>query len=141
LAAGLQLGSSREIAQLFNFESVANAGNAILQNFNEMTASGGEGYLISRNGAGKILKIFQRKGVFMEVDWFLFFHSMSLHQRKLFFKKDATGRFDMLEFDSMVLDSAVLLPALLEQLCLKSTIAFEKPQNYVSREKMRNVFI
>jgi len=141
LAAGLQLGSSRDIAQLFNFESVANAGNAILQNFNEMTASGGEGYLISRNGAEKILKIFQRKGVFMEVDWFLFFHSMSLQQRKLFFKKDATGRFDMLEFDSMVLDSAVLLPALLEQLCLKSTIAFENPQNYVSREKMRNVFI
>jgi hypothetical protein len=72
----------------------------------------------------------------MEVDWFLFFQSMTLQQRKNFIQLDSTGRFDMLEFDACQLDAAVLLPSLLEQLCLKSTIAFENPQNYISRASM-----
>jgi GR25 family glycosyltransferase involved in LPS biosynthesis len=136
LAAALQSGGQTKSGELFGYCGVAEAGISILEEFQQMSASGGEGYLLSREGAKIILEIFQRRGVFMEVDWFLFFQSMTLQQRKNFIQVDSTGRFDMLEFDACQLDSAVLLPSLLEQLCLKSTIAFENPQNYISRASM-----
>ncbi len=42
----------------------------------------------------------------------------------------------MLEFDAVVLKSAVLQPALLEQIGLKSTIGFDNTKNYFLREAM-----
>lgn len=134
LGEGLQADS--DIARFFKLHSAATAADALIRNLKKMTASGGEGYLLSREGAKKILAIFQRRGIFMEVDWFLFFHAMQPEERRKFVETDGTGRFDMLEFDAVVLKSAVLQPALLEQNGLESTIAYDDPKNYILREAM-----
>ena len=123
-------------AEFFNWSPVFETACSLISQIQSITASGGEGYLLSREGAKKILAIFQRRGVYMEVDWLLFFHAMQPEQRRKFVEMDGTGRFDMLEFDAVVLKSAVLQPALLEQIGLKSTIAFDNPQNYILREAM-----
>lgn len=135
LGAGLQ--ADPDVARFFRFQSVATCADAVIRNLKEMTASGGEGYLLSREGAKKILAIFEKRGVYMEVDWFIFFHAMKPEERSKFINTDGTGRFDMLEFDPVVLKSAVIQPALLEQIGLKSTIAFDNPQNYISRKAMK----
>jgi GR25 family glycosyltransferase involved in LPS biosynthesis len=109
----------------------------MLEATGKMNAPGGEGYLLSHDGARKLLETFERRKIFMEVDWLMFFHCLSPEQRKIFIAKDATRRFDMLEFDDLVLKSAVLRPSLLEQVNSKSTIAFDNPKNYISREAMR----
>ena len=133
---GVGLETDADAGPSFSFKSVAIAANAVLRNLKEMTASGGEGYLLSREGAKKILAIFERRGVYMEVDWFLFFHAMQPEDRRKFVEMDGTGRFEMLEFDAVFLKSAVLQPALLEQISIKSTIAFDNPKNYILREAM-----
>lgn len=61
---------------------------------------------------------------------------MQPEERRKFVEMDGTGRFDMLEFDAVVLKSAVLQPALLEQIGLKSTIGFDNTKNYFLREAM-----
>jgi GR25 family glycosyltransferase involved in LPS biosynthesis len=109
----------------------------MLQATSKMNAPGGEGYLLSREGARKLLEILARRKIFMEVDWLIFFHCLSPEQRGIFIAKDATRRFDMLEFDDLVLNSAVLQPSLLEQVNSKSTIGFDNPKNYIFRDAMR----
>ena len=59
-------------------------------------------------------------------------------QREIFTTKDAAHRFDMLEFDDLELHAAVATPSLLEQFHALSTIRFDNPRNYISREEMRD---
>jgi len=139
LAQGLNTKIPSAGAGFFNWSPVFETACSLIAQIQSITASGGEGYLLSREGAKKILAIFQRRGVYMEVDWLLFFHAMQPEERRKFVEMDGTGRFDMLEFDAAVLKSAVLQPALLEQIGLKSTIAFDNPKNYISREVLRGV--
>lgn len=54
----------------------------------------------------------------------------------MFFSKDASGRFDMLDFASEKLNSYVLLPSFVEQRSMGSIISFDKPENYIERAAM-----
>jgi len=100
----------------------------------QISAPGGEGYFLTRNGALKALSIFDQYGVYMEVDWFLFFHSLSQEERKNFIATDGTGRFDMLNFSSEKMNSYVIVPSFLEQSSTDSTIGFDNPKNYIHRQ-------
>ena len=59
-------------------------------------------------------------------------------QRKIFTTKDAAHRFNILEFDDLELHAAVATPSLLEQFHAISTIRFDNPRNYISREELRD---
>lgn len=129
---------SESIGSFFRFSSVFDSAKAILTASKLMSAPGGEGYLLSRRGAGKILRIFQEMRIYMEVDWFLFFHSLSLDERSQFIDLDQTGRFDMLKFSEIRIHAAALTPSLVVQRGSASTIGFDKPENYISRGQMRS---
>jgi len=101
-----------------------------------ISAPGGEGYFLTRNGALKALSNFKKYGVYMEVDWFLFFHSLSHEERGKFIEEDATGRFEMLEFGSENLNSYVMIPSFVEQSSMDSIIGFDKAGNYIERHSM-----
>lgn len=135
--SGFPSHASESIGSFFRFSSVFDSAKAILTASKLMSAPGGEGYLLSRKGAGKILRIFQEMRIYMEVDWFLFFHSLSLDERSQFIKLDQTGRFDLLNFCNISIHAAVLTPSLVEQRGGESTIGFDKPENYISRGQMR----
>ena len=104
----------------------------------QISAPGGEGYFLTRNGALKALSIYKKHGVYMEVDWFLFFHSLSQEEREEFIATDGTGRFGMLDFSSVKLNSYVILPSFVEQSSTDSTIGFDKAENYIERDAMFN---
>ena len=137
LAEGLNSGVQYAGEEGFKFSPVFEAACSLLNQNKRINASGGEGYIISSECAKKILAIFERRGVYMEVDWFLFFHALQPEDRKKFVEMDGTGRFNMLKFDALALKSAVLQPSLLEQINANSTIAFDNPKNYISREAMK----
>jgi GR25 family glycosyltransferase involved in LPS biosynthesis len=101
-----------------------------------LSAPGGEGYLLTQEGAKKLLAIFEKYGVYMEVDWFLFFHSLTPQERFDFIAQDKSGRFDMLNFDVIKLNSYVMIPSLVEQSSMDSIIGFDKPENYIERHAM-----
>jgi GR25 family glycosyltransferase involved in LPS biosynthesis len=124
-------------ARKFELTSPFKASIQTLEVTGKMNAPGGEGYLLSREGARKLLDIFSRRKIYMEVDWLIFFHCLSPEQREAFIAKDATRRFDMLAFDELELKAAVASPSLLEQGDGVSTIAFDNTQNYISRADMR----
>jgi glycosyl transferase family 25 len=100
----------------------------------QISAPGGEGYFLTRNGALKALSIFKKHGVYMEVDWFLFFHSLSQEEREEFIATDGTGRFGMLDFSSEKLNAYVIVPSFVEQSSTDSTIGFDNPKNYIHRQ-------
>ena len=104
-----------------------------------ISAIGTDGYVITRQGAEKLLEIFQKVRVSMEVDWFLFFHSLSHEEREKFILTDGTGRFDMLEFASEKVNSYVMLPSFVEQSSIHSIIGFDKAENYIERDAMFNL--
>ena len=120
----------------FKFATPYDAAMKTLEVTGKMNAPGGEGYLLSPEGARKLLEIFSRRQIYMELDWLIFFHCLSPEQRKAFIAKDATSRFDMLEFDKMELQAAVAIPSLLEQRAGVSTIGFDSPRNYIHRHEI-----
>jgi len=113
------------------------AGMALLDAIPHLTATGGEGYFLTRTGAQKLLAIFDEKKIFMDVDWMMFLQSLSEGQRRDFILKDKTGRFEVLEFSAIKLNAYVLVPALVEHLGTDSIISYLKPENYIDREDMR----
>jgi glycosyl transferase family 25 len=135
-AAGIQNLSNNTTASSFNFFQINDAILYLLDACSAISAIGTDGYIISRQGAKKLLFIFQKAGISMEVDWFLFFHSLSQGERKKFISIDGTGRFDMLEFESEKLNTYVILPSFVEQSSMDSIIGFDKAGNYIARHSM-----
>ncbi len=121
----------------FAFESAFVAAQKIISDGRKMNSVGTDGYFVSREGARKLLEIFSRRKISMEVDWFIFFHSLSLEERRLFIELDDSGRFEMLEFESLKISGFVMTPSLVEQSTESSTIGFDNQKNYISREAMR----
>jgi GR25 family glycosyltransferase involved in LPS biosynthesis len=97
---------------------------------------GTDGYLVTRQGAEKLLDIVRRNRITMEVDWFLFFHSMSSPEREEFIRSEGSGRFDALTFAKDKLETCVLFPFLVEQTEEESTINFSNPGNRVPRAEL-----
>jgi GR25 family glycosyltransferase involved in LPS biosynthesis len=124
----------KQAGKPFEYAGVFRAAEEILKNTGLLSAPGGEGYILSHCCAQKLLRIFEQKGVFMEVDWFLFFHSLAPQERSEFIRLDGTGRFDALQFPPDSLNSTVMIPALLEQINSNSTIGVGDPRNYTSRD-------
>ena len=131
-------GSKQEPVSILCFSTLKDTAFKLLAIQFPISAPGGEGYFLSRAGALKALSIFEKYGVYMEVDWFLFFHSLSHDERKKFISIDGTGRFDMLEFGSEKLNTYVILPSFVEQRSNDSTIGFENPKNYIDRKLIRS---
>jgi GR25 family glycosyltransferase involved in LPS biosynthesis len=138
--AGGLYGGNREMPNKPNpFEvfPVGEAINRILRMGSKVSAIGTDGYILSRGGAEKLLANLRSIGISMEVDWFLFLHSLSVGEREKFMSLDNTGRFDLLTFSDIRTHAAVLIPSLVEQRGGESTISFNNPKNYVSRDQMR----
>jgi GR25 family glycosyltransferase involved in LPS biosynthesis len=137
IASGVSfINDPTELNANFNFFTIFRAAMRLFEIQSTISAPGGEGYLLTRSGAKKLLSIYDALHIYMEVDWFLFFHSLSQSERMMFLSKDATGRFDMLDFASEKLNSYVLLPSFVEQRSMGSIISFEKPENYIERDAM-----
>lgn len=135
-AAGIQNLFNNSTESSFDFFQINDAILYLLDACSVISAIGTDGYIISRQGAEKLLVIFQKAGVSMEVDWFLFFHSLSQAEREKFISIDGTGRFDMLEFESEKLNTYVILPSFVEQSSMDSIIGFDKAGNYIERHSM-----
>ena len=138
IAEGLyKIGGSKQasVPKLY-FSTLNDAAFKLFGVQSPISAPGGEGYFMSCNGALKALSNFKKYGVYMEVDWFLFFHSLSHEERGKFIEEDATGRFEMLEFGSENLNSYVMIPSLVEQSSMDSIIGFDKAGNYIERHSM-----
>lgn len=99
-----------------------------------ISGPGGDGYLLSHHGAGKLLKLFGQMKITMEVDWFLVLHSLSPEERDEFLRLDGTGRFSDLTFAHGVLKAYVMIPALVEQASMGTSIGFDKPANYIHKD-------
>ena len=140
-AAGIQNFSkkSTNFNQSLEFFPIIDAISSLLITCSEISAIGTDGYILTRQGASKLLTIFEKLGVYMEVDWFLFFHSLSHEEREKFIVADGTGRFDMLEFTSEKVNSYVMLPSFVEQSSIHSIIGFDKAENYIERDAMFNL--
>ena len=137
IASGVSfINDPTELNANFNFFTIFRAAMMLFEIQSTISAPGGEGYLLTRSGAKKLLSIYESRPIYMEVDWFLFFHSLSQSERMIFLSKDATGRFDMLDFASEKLNSYVLIPSFVEQRSMGSIISFDKPENYIERAAM-----
>ena len=136
-ATGIQNLSNNSTKSSFDFFPINDAILYLLDVCSSISAIGTDGYVITRQGAGKLLEIFQKVRVSMEVDWFLLFHSLSQDERKNFIAKDGTGRFDILEFDAEKLNTYVIVPFFVEQSSTNSTIGFDNPKNYIDRKLIR----
>lgn len=134
-AGGFEKNLSHEPA--FHFTSTFNSGMSTLAFTGKLNSVGTDGYLMSRVGARTALCILANIKISMEVDWFLFFHTLSGGERRKFIETDGTARFDALEFAALKLNAAVVCPSLVDQWDNESTIAFDNPKNYVSKEAMR----
>jgi GR25 family glycosyltransferase involved in LPS biosynthesis len=101
-----------------------------------VTGPGGDGYLVTKRGAARLLDILKKNRITMEVDWFLFFYSMTAEERGEFIRQEGSGRFDSLEFSEDHIHSSVLFPFWVEQSSETSTIDFMNPENYVERSQL-----
>ncbi|MEI8287851.1 MAG: glycosyltransferase family 25 protein [Verrucomicrobiota bacterium] len=101
-----------------------------------ITGPGGDGYILTRKGAEKLLRIYARTKVSMEVDWFLVFHSLTDDEMRRFRAEDGTGRFDLVDLADERLNSYVLLPSLVEQSAMGSGINFDRQSSYLERSEM-----
>jgi GR25 family glycosyltransferase involved in LPS biosynthesis len=101
-----------------------------------ITGPGGDGYLVTKRGATRLLDILKKNRITMEVDWFLFFYSMTAGERGEFIRHEGSGRFDWLEFSDDYIHSSVLFPFWVEQSTETSTIDFMNPENYVERSQL-----
>lgn len=120
----------------FDFFPINDAILSQLKTSSAISAIGTDGYILTTQGAQKLLAIFHQSKICMEVDWFLFFHSLTQGEREKFIHRDATGRFDMLEFASGKLNSFVIVPSFVEQRSMESIISFDKPAHYIERDAM-----
>jgi GR25 family glycosyltransferase involved in LPS biosynthesis len=97
---------------------------------------GTDGYLVTRRGAARLLEILEKRGITMEVDWFLFFYAMTPQGRRDFIAAEGSGRFDGLEFSDDQIRAHVFFPFWVEQDTEASTIDFTNPKNYVGRAQL-----
>jgi GR25 family glycosyltransferase involved in LPS biosynthesis len=101
-----------------------------------ITGPGGDGYVLTRSGAEKLLRMIVETKISMEVDWFLLFNSLSDGEMQQFLAVDGTGRFGSVLLARERLTSYVMLPSLVEQASLGSGINFDKPGSYIERSVM-----
>ncbi|MCX6963549.1 MAG: hypothetical protein NTZ08_14060, partial [Verrucomicrobia bacterium] len=121
----------------FEFVPTFSSSMSLLDAIPHLTATGGEGYFLTRSGAQKLIALLDEKKIFMDVDWLIFLQSLTPEERQEFMAKDKTGRFEVLKFSSIKLNAYVMLPALVEHLGEDSIISYLNPDNYIEREDMR----
>jgi GR25 family glycosyltransferase involved in LPS biosynthesis len=137
MAEGLISDEGAENLVFFKFVPAFPASIRLLDAIPHLTATGGEGYILTRSGAQKLITLLDEKKIFMDVDWLIFLQSLTLEERQEFMAKDKTGRFEVLEFSPIKLNAYVMLPALVEHLGEDSIISYLNPENYIEREDMR----
>jgi GR25 family glycosyltransferase involved in LPS biosynthesis len=99
----------------FEYVETDTALNKLLEFTPHIIAPGGDAYLLSRDGARKLLKIFEETRMAFDVDWFMLFHSIGDKAMELFLQTDRTGRFDGYVPHGERLNGYVLVPSLVEQ--------------------------
>jgi hypothetical protein len=99
----------------FRFVPAAEALRKLLEVSPHLVAPGGDGYLLSRAGAGKLLDAFDQSRMAFDVDWFMLFQSLDDVAMGHFLEVDRTGRFDGHRPHPARLRSLVMVPSLVEQ--------------------------
>ena len=110
---GIKLSENRKAP--FSFFPAGQALEMLLGIHQPITGPGGDCYLLSKQGAGKLLEIFDCMQMAFDVDWFLLFHSISDASMESFLGIDGTGRFDGYVPNRKRLDGYVMVPSLVEQ--------------------------
>jgi len=138
MAAGLL--NEHSVAELKHHKFLKVAANAAFYALHKIsshiTGPGGDGYFLTRRGVEKLLRIYSQTRIYVDVDWFLLFQSLSDAEVALFKIQDATGRFDSMVLAPERLCSYVLVPSLVEQASMGSTRKTEDPAGYLERSVM-----
>lgn len=101
-----------------------------------ISGPGGDGYILTRKGVEKLLRIYSKTKINMDVDWFLLFQSLTDEEIKAFLCQDGTDRFGSLDLTSERLSSYVLLPSLVEQAQMGSSRKADDPDSYLEISKI-----
>jgi GR25 family glycosyltransferase involved in LPS biosynthesis len=120
-------------AGIFDYVAADKALGKLLEFTPHIIAPGGDAYLLSREGARKLLKIFEETRMAFDVDWFMLFHSISVEAMELFLKADRTGRFEGYEPHRERLSGYVVVPSLVEQAEGESKV---RRMEFCSREEL-----
>lgn len=99
----------------FEFVPAGQALGRLLDWNSHIIAPGGDAYLLSREGANRLLSIFEESQMAFDVDWFMLFHSIDDAAMARFLATDRTGRFDGYVPHKSRLMGYVLVPSLVEQ--------------------------
>ena len=103
----------------------------LLKITNPISGPGGDGYILTRKGVEKLLRIYSKCRIDVDVDWFLFCHSLKDSEIIDFIALDSTGRFNSMNMSEERLCSYVLLPILVEQSPGESSRNPEDTNSYI----------
>lgn len=103
------------------------------KNCNEVDGIGLDGYILTKSGADKITKMFERHGFMANTDWSIIINSFSTEEFHQFLRVSKKQNFTHLEHN---INAYVLIPSLVMQRDAGSVIAMSNPQNLISYEDM-----
>jgi len=126
-------GVSENGGNLFRFFSAGQALEMLHGIHQPITGPGGDCYLLSKQGAGKLLEIFDSMRMAFDVDWFLLFHTINDAAVESFLETDRTGRFNGYVPNRLRLSGYVLVPSLVEQAGGESKV---RRREFCTREEL-----
>jgi GR25 family glycosyltransferase involved in LPS biosynthesis len=104
-----------KFGSVFEFFSTGEALKLLCEQKWSVGAPGGDCYLLSKVGAGKLLDIFEKTKMAFDVDWFMLFQGIQENEFHEFLRDDRSGRFDGYARHSTQLLSYVIAPSIVEQ--------------------------
>ncbi|MEI6345367.1 MAG: glycosyltransferase family 25 protein [Verrucomicrobiota bacterium] len=99
-----------------------------------ISGSGADGYLLTRQGVKKLLRMNDSLKITIDLDWFLVFQGLTDEEFQAFLNSDPTLRFRAHTLQGERLNAYVLLPCLVEQANVLSSI--RNQPTYYTREEL-----
>jgi GR25 family glycosyltransferase involved in LPS biosynthesis len=102
-----------------------------------MSGPGLDGYILTKQGAKKLVALYEEIKYTMNNDWFVVFNSLSADQRDQFRKTEGTGRLDKVTLpDGPRLKSYVMIPSLIELGNFETSIKMLDPSMMATRDDL-----
>jgi GR25 family glycosyltransferase involved in LPS biosynthesis len=96
-----------------------------------------DGYFVTRQGAQKLLALYDEVKYSMNNDWFVVLNSLSNEERTSFLKAEGTGRMDKVHLpEGPRLQSYVMVPSLVELADFSTSIRMMDPSMLATREEI-----
>lgn len=96
-----------------------------------------DGYLVTRKGAQRLLKLYDEIKYSMNNDWFVVLNSLNKENRDAYLNAEGSGRMNKISLpDGPCLESYVMLPPLVDLGDFETSVQMLNPLTHVTREKM-----